>query len=788
MRKSLLIAILLLACQLCFGQMNSTRKIKCRVFNHQTEKAIRQEKLLVRFSNDTIPKAVLTNNDGEIELSVLSLAKTMLIYSPSLMMTSDTIEIDPTVSVYKITLKPSTIMLKEVAVKVEPERVNFSTKTYKIGDLPTFGTPLASSFIQEIPEITSVEGNFFAYGDQNITIYLNGKKVNREAVLKLPLSIIKKMELISDPSLLRAFNTDGVLLNVVTKLTDQGIIGTTSSVSGSLLNTMAGIAVNPYYLKDDLLVTLSFNTYFSNSKSEYDSRWTTNVPTSLDSISQFGLGRGKAKPLFLSAFIQKDISKKLTFSSNIDVQGSYIQSIRNAHNIFAYDDVDDQRQREQIDNTQKGNEFGINSEFVYTLPKSKIFLNLSANSALKNHLILDSLYRNESYIRTDINKNRYRTNDFAGQLSFEHRTSQKFSESVSLLYSRRLVTSQSDNESGNDDFLSRSAASSKNQQNNWGISGNINFSSAFVNATIGSNVSLTNNLDNGSTYSKGAWYSPHIYLDKKTKKAGGFNLGIARTISIPNQVQLNVNGTQNSNLDFSFGNNRLISESSYSGDLRHNIVLFPKKLKVYLNTSLNYTATRNLIGSNGYNFNSSRMQFFTDQRNIGSFNTFYLYSGLSKSVKRYGSFKLSGSLRYFDYDLKDTVQIQKYALGINSYWAFNVSKRLSTRVDFDYKNLQVSPYSISRMRPSLSFSGTGELVKDKLYLELYWTNAFNIGGLQRTAYNSYYVSRNLNRTSYGQTISFSLNYIFGKTLEKQNSTQRNIQKQEVKADNSVNKF
>ncbi len=71
------------------------------------------------------------------------------------------------------------------------------------------------------------------------------------------------------------------------------------------------------------------------------------------------------------------------------------------------------------------------------------------------------------------------------------------------------------------------------------------------------------------------------------------------------------------------------------------------------------------------------------------------------------------------------------------------------------------------MRPDISLGFSAKLIKDKLYMDLSWSNLFNLSSIDRSKYYSPRVNQNNIYNNRSQNVSFSLTYIFGKTTDRE---------------------
>lgn len=733
---------------------------------------------------------VRTDENGKINLFFDGRVTSFFLRSDSLKSHSDTLLIDRIgKTLHMVVLKDRSIQLNSVSIRAPDVLEKAFKREYLIKGLSTNKAPVLKSFLEEIPEISVENGVFMAYGGKKIVYFLNGVRSTENVVFKLPLALIKKLEVISDPNMLRSNDINTVSVNVITKKSSEGQLGASSSVSGAILNPLAGISFDPYFSKKDLLMTLSFNTYYNKNRNTSLSTWRTKTFTNLvDQVEQAD-GEGIGNPLFLSFFVQKNMSKNVVLSTSLDYNRSY-QNINRILSISkSFRDEPTILQREHIDVIRRGNEFNAATELFFQGKKDKSYLNLAyLASGIDNHT-LDSVYTDARFLKNIRNELTSRSSDLAAQFSTEHSYSEKLTQRFAVLYNQRQMSSKS--------LLSQASVSnpvnedlqdSRYTEKTLSFTGALTINPDFANIVLAGRIDLSGSYNGGVRYFRAAQYSPQLYIYKSLKKAGNFNLSAYRTVSVPNQIQVSSGNILFSQNNLVLGNPQLSRESTYKVDLTHDLTILPKTSKIALRSSLSYLNTKGLISNTGYSYDQDNQIFFSQIGNIGQIETLGMYSGMTKRIKKIGYYKFSGSLKFNKYAFTDSIQSNRIVYGFNSTLSLNVVKKLTTTLNFYYNNVAMSPYTISKMRPSASLTASGQLVKNKLYFEADWSNILNWNGTSNSLYQSYAVKRATHRNQFSQNISFSMTWILGKKLTKDNSANQVVDKQEVKMENLLNKF
>lgn len=670
----------------------------------------------------------------------------------------------------------SEVTIKDTVSNVKQEPFK---RTYKVQPLKTNEAPVIKSFIKTLPEITFVGDKFVVDGSKDAVFYLNGVRTNSDVILNLPVDLIDKVEVISNPAMLRLRMTNTIIINVVTKREDAATYGSSNSISGAIVNKFIGGTVEPYYSKKDLLVTFSANTYKNNSRDKFTNTWKP-LDAELNTLIEDGISHNVTKPIFLSGFIQKDLAKKIQLSINLDYSNTIIEINRELNSTSLFNSKSSTAFNELVRIDRSTKDYSGALELAYKGDKTSLFLNFGGtNSRLKNKLFDDITGAYNGALINDLNN---KSIDYSAQISLEHTFSDKVSSRFGVVYSWRDVDSELGNFSDGSVNGQIIKSNTSYNEKTYGAFGSMSLNFPIATIDLGVREELSRNFNEGKLYYDRYLFVPQIYIYRKFKKYGTFNLSAYREIDTPNQLFINSAYTSTNLTNANFGNTKIDREAKNKIDLTHNIALF-KKFRVSFNTNIYYTNTENLISNNGYRYDDGRNFFYRQQTNVGSFSSYGLYIGATKSFKKLGYVKLGGGINRQEYDLKDSVNLSKTLANIRSSFTLNFAKNYTANFAFSYRNYSISPYTVTSIRPDMSLTFTGKLIKDILYAEVYWTNMFNVNGLRESDYHSYYVDRHSSLNQLTQNVSFSVTYMLGKKKDKDASSNRSIEKQGVKAEN-----
>jgi len=650
---------------------------------------------------------------------------------------------------------------------------------YKVKPPVTSEAPVVKSFLKTLPEISFVDEKFLADGSKEVVFYLNGIRSGAESILRLPLDLIDKVEVINNPALMRVKTSPVTIVNVLTKKGDAATYGLTGGLSGAVINKMLGVNAEPYFTKKDLLVTASVNTYKNNSRDEFYNAWQPSG-VQLAELNETGASRNSTKPVFFSTFIQKDLAKKLQLSINFDFSDTRITSDRSIRNVGRYAAGVVRAYAEDVQISRSTRDFSGGGELAYKSEKTNLFLNAGITDSKFGNLMLDNFSGDLSgRFNNSLNSS---STDYAAQLSAEHTFSDILSSRIGLLYTWRNVDSELSNVAQGAGPGTNLFNTNDYKERNLGAFMGITLSLPVATVDIGLREEHSRNFSRGNLYYDRYLFIPQVYIFKKFKKSGTLSLSAYRTVDTPSPLSVNPGGTSTNINNANFGNAFLEREISDKIELTHNVSLF-KKFRIAFNSSANYVHVKNLIGLNGYRYSDSLGQFLRMQNNIGTYSMLTLYVGATKSVKKIGYFRLGLGYNRHEYDLTDSIIQDINEIVLRSSMNVNLSKKISSSLAFSYRNKNASPYTLNTLRPNLTLSVNGKFLKNTLYAEASWSNLLGLNNKRFAAYQSASVNRYSLQNQFTQNVSFAITYVLGKKNNREASANRGIEKQGVKTEN-----
>lgn len=140
-----------------------------------------------------------------------------------------------------ITMKPSSENLGEVYVRAESSQMemNFDRRTFQVGqDITSLGGS-AVEVLNNVPSIaTDIDGNISLRGNESVRVLVNGKPSSMvdgtvDALRSVPATMIKEVEIITNPSSKYAAEGSAGIINIILKKErERGLNGSVSAETG----------------------------------------------------------------------------------------------------------------------------------------------------------------------------------------------------------------------------------------------------------------------------------------------------------------------------------------------------------------------------------------------------------------------------------------------------------------------------------------------------------------------------------------------------------------------------
>ncbi|WP_372633423.1 TonB-dependent receptor domain-containing protein [Fodinibius sp.] len=181
-----------------------------------------------------------TDSDGTFRIDIDPGRYVLKITFLSLSPHTQPVEVDAgeTVDIGQVTLTPTSQEMEEVVVRGESSQMemSFDRRVFNVGqDITSLGGS-AVNVLDNVPSIaTDIEGNISLRGNESVRVLINGKpssmvsSSNVDALRSIPASMIKEVEIITNPSSKYAAEGSAGIINII--LTDDRELGLNGSAS-----------------------------------------------------------------------------------------------------------------------------------------------------------------------------------------------------------------------------------------------------------------------------------------------------------------------------------------------------------------------------------------------------------------------------------------------------------------------------------------------------------------------------------------------------------------------------
>ena len=241
--KRLLISLIILCFTATLGFAQSQGTITGKVIDENSKPLPNASVAVYNSSQSSVVTGSASNSDGNFNINVDPGSYVLKITFVSYQARTIEIQVDEgeTVDVGTVTMKPKAQNLGEVFVRAEESQMqmNFDRRTFQVGqDITSMGGS-AVEVLNNVPSIaTDIEGNISLRGNQSVRVLINGKPSsmvsgNADALRSIPATMIKEVEIITNPSAKYAAEGSGGIINIVLKKErERGFNGSVSAETG----------------------------------------------------------------------------------------------------------------------------------------------------------------------------------------------------------------------------------------------------------------------------------------------------------------------------------------------------------------------------------------------------------------------------------------------------------------------------------------------------------------------------------------------------------------------------
>lgn len=241
--KQLPALLLILFFTASFGFAQSQGTISGKVINEQSKPLPNASVSVYNSSESGVITGSATNSNGNFNINIdpgtYILKITFISYNER------TIEVQvdegETVDLGMITMKATAQDLDEIFVRAEESQMqmNFDRRTFQVGqDITSMGGS-AVEVLNNVPSIsTDIDGNISLRGNQSVRVLINGKPSSMvsgtvDALQSIPATMIKEIEIITNPSAKYAAEGSAGIINIILKKErKRGLNGSVSAETG----------------------------------------------------------------------------------------------------------------------------------------------------------------------------------------------------------------------------------------------------------------------------------------------------------------------------------------------------------------------------------------------------------------------------------------------------------------------------------------------------------------------------------------------------------------------------
>ncbi len=245
---------------LAFGQTEQGT-ITGKLINPQSEPLISASVAVYNSSESDVINGGATNSNGVFTIDVNPGSYVLEITYLSYQTKKVEVRVDDgeTEDVGTITMKLKSENLGEVFVRAEQSQMemNFDRRVFNVGqDITSMGGS-AVEVLNNVPSIaTDIDGNISLRGNESVRVLINGKPSSMvsgsvDALRSIPATMIKKVEIVTNPSAKYAAEGSAGIINIVLKKKRERGINGSANVEGGYPTEYGG-SVNLNYRVDNI--------------------------------------------------------------------------------------------------------------------------------------------------------------------------------------------------------------------------------------------------------------------------------------------------------------------------------------------------------------------------------------------------------------------------------------------------------------------------------------------------------------------------------------------------------
>lgn len=786
-----------------FGQTSVS--VKGEVIDSASKKPIEFITLAIK-KDGTVIKTTVTSEKGLFEFSNISVGKYTLtaiaVGYNSKTLSFELSEAKNTFDAGKISISSQVNNLNEVSVsamrpviKQEVDRIS-----YDIQADPESKVLTALDMMRKVPLLSlDADDNIKLKGSGNYKILINGKPSSmvarspKDVLRSMPASSIQKIEVITTPP--AKYDSEGLsgIINIITnKKIDNGYNGSLNlrhqfPVGGPGIGGFVTIKQGKFG------ITAYGGTGF------YSSPETENVNTRVTSgsspseLSNIGRRKFDNNYRYGGAELSFEIDTLNLITAEINPYSGYNKSTNNQifrlsspAQLTAYDLLS----RNRYD--WNGLDMTLNYQLGFKSNKERLltfsYKYNNGGNPQKNDLTFSNRqnYTEPNYIQENDSRSKEQTIQLdyvhpVGKLNIEgglkgilrdNNSNFEYRQFNNATGEYQVLPSRTNIFDNNQDVIGAYNSYSYNLTN-WGFKAGVRIEETFVKADFISNASNVN-----TDYFN---IIPSFSVNRKFKNQSNLNFGFTQRIERPGIDNLNPF------VDRSVPNYESTGNPDLKAVLSNNFELTYSRFKTgSINVGLGYSFANNTI-QNISIYNDADKITRTTFANIGRNKNLNTNININYPLTKNWNFSLSGNVGYVWLEGAINGVITKND-GLNGYFYMNTGykfeKQWRANASFNYSAADVLLQGRSGEYYYMSFSGSKEIIKDKLTISAGVNNPFIKYRIYETLTEGPNFTQRYRGENYNRSFNMSLNWKFGKLKDSIKKNQRSISNDDVKSSGS----
>ena len=239
---------------------NEQGTVTGKLINEESQPLISASIAVYNSSESSVITGSASNSNGVFEINVDPGTYVLEITYLSYQTKKVDVQVDggETEDLGTVKLKPTSESLGQVYVRAEQSQMemNFDKRTFSVGqDITSLGGS-AVEVLNNVPSIaTDIDGNISLRGNESVRVLINGKPSSMvdgsvDALRSIPATMIKEVEIITNPSAKFAAEGSGGIINIILKKEREGGLNGSFSAEAGLPQEYGGSTNLNYRIGD----------------------------------------------------------------------------------------------------------------------------------------------------------------------------------------------------------------------------------------------------------------------------------------------------------------------------------------------------------------------------------------------------------------------------------------------------------------------------------------------------------------------------------------------------------